>query len=91
MAFVWSFWYIVVAVLAIGIIACIVCFVMMDKKDKLIISDFVKKNSETASAEPQTSNAPVNAEPVVVESATEVKAEVLEEKVESESAPENKE
>ena len=94
MAIVWSNWYIVMAVLAIGVIACIVVFVLMDKKDKLIISDFVKKNKESTSTAPAESAKPAqveSVEEVKAEPVVESKAEVAEEKVESQSEPENKE
>lgn len=44
MFFVYSSWYIVLAVLAVAIVALIVTFVMMDKKDRQIINEFVEKN-----------------------------------------------
>lgn len=44
MFFVYSSWYIVLAVLAVAIVALIVAFVMMDKKDRRIIKEFVEKN-----------------------------------------------
>lgn len=44
MFFVYSSWYIVLAVLAVAIVALIVTFVMMDKKDRQIIKEFVEKN-----------------------------------------------
>ena len=45
MAFVFSFWYIVMAVLAVGVVACIMVFFNMDKKDKEIIDNFVKESA----------------------------------------------
>jgi len=42
MTFVYSHWYIVMAVLLIAIVALIVTFVLMDKKDKVLIDEFVK-------------------------------------------------
>lgn len=45
MAFVFSFWYIVMALLAIGVVACILVFFKMDKKDKEIIDNFVKESA----------------------------------------------
>lgn len=44
MFFVYSSWYIVLSVLAVAIVALIVTFVMMDKKDRQIIKEFVEKN-----------------------------------------------
>ena len=48
MKFVYSNWYIVIGVLLVLIVASIVAFVLMDKKDRELIQDFVKKNSEPA-------------------------------------------
>ena len=44
MAFVFSFWYIVALILVAGIIASIVVFLKMDKKDKVLIEEFIKQN-----------------------------------------------
>lgn len=44
MFFVYSSWYIVLAVLAVAIVGLIVTFVMMDKKDRQIIKEFVEAN-----------------------------------------------
>lgn len=46
MVFVWSYWYIVLAILAIGAIGCVIAFVMMDKKDRQLMHDFVKQNTQ---------------------------------------------
>jgi len=51
MEFVFSFWYIVMAVLVVCIAACITVFVMMDKKDKVLIDEFVKNASTEQKAE----------------------------------------
>ena len=54
MKFVYSNWYIVIAVLVVLIVASIVAFVLMDKKDKQLIQDFVNMNKEEpASSEPK--------------------------------------
>lgn len=54
MKFVYSNWYIVVAILLVLIVASIVTFVLMDKKDRQLIQDFVNKNKvESAPAEPK--------------------------------------
>lgn len=45
MTFVFSFWYIVLALLVAGIVACVVLFVKMDKKDQVLINDFLKSNA----------------------------------------------
>ena len=38
MIFVWSFWWIVIAILVLGIIGTAVAFIMMDKKDAVLIN-----------------------------------------------------
>lgn len=45
MAFVFSSWYIVMLLLVAGIAACLVVFFKMDKKDKVIIDQFVKDSA----------------------------------------------
>ena len=42
MIFVWSVWWIVIAILVVGIIGTAVAFIMMDKKDAVLIDDFKK-------------------------------------------------
>jgi len=61
MKFVYSNWYIVLALLVVGIVACVVAVIKMDKKDKVIISEFVKQANEAAEAEAK------KAEPVTAE------------------------
>ena len=53
MYFVWSSWYIVIAVLLVAIAALITLIVLMDKQDKVIIEEFANSNSapEAAQAE----------------------------------------
>ena len=81
MVFVWSYWYIVLAILLIGAIGCVVAFILMDKKDREIISSFVKDNSQ-----PVEEKKP---EKIVVSVAPkEEEAPAVEEKIES---TENKE
>ena len=46
MTFVFSFWYIVIAVLVLGIAGCVTGFILMDKKDRIIIKEFVDSSSE---------------------------------------------
>ena len=41
MKFVYSNWYIVMALLVVAIIALVVVFIKMDKKDRVIIKEFV--------------------------------------------------
>lgn len=43
MRFVFSGWIIVLIVLVLAIVGAVVAFVMMDKKDKVIINDFLKE------------------------------------------------
>ena len=71
MKFVYSNWYIVMAVLLVLIAACIVAFVLMDKKDKELIKGFVDKNKVDATA-------PTPAEPVAEESKAEPVEEIKE-------------
>ena len=42
MAFVFSTWYIIVALLVVGIIACLGIFFKMDKKDVVLIEKFIQ-------------------------------------------------
>ena len=46
MIFVYSQWYIVMALLVAAIVSLIVVFIKMDKKDRVLISDFVKSMQE---------------------------------------------
>ncbi len=46
MTFVFSFWYIVMAFLVIGIAGCIAGFILMDQKDKALIKEFVESSNE---------------------------------------------
>ena len=46
MAFVFSPWYFVMIALVVGIIACLVVFFRMDKKDKEIIKDFLEESQK---------------------------------------------
>lgn len=48
MTFVFSFWYIVLILLLIGVVLSIVFFIRMDKKDEALIADFVKNSTEPA-------------------------------------------
>jgi len=52
MAFVYTFWYIVMILLVAGIVACLTVFFKMDKKDKVLIDEFIKQ-----SAQPNDANA----------------------------------
>lgn len=48
MAFVWSVWYLVLLFLVAAVVGLIVAFIMMDKQDKVLISNFIKENSAPA-------------------------------------------
>jgi len=55
MTFVYSNWYIVMAVLIVAIVALIVTFILMDKKDRVLINEFVKSmqaNSNDSTEKP---------------------------------------
>ena len=52
MIFVWSFWWIVIAILVLGIIGTAVAFIMMDKKDAVLIDDFKKAHMPATDSEP---------------------------------------
>ena len=65
MFFVWSWWYLVIALLISGIVAMAVVLVKMNKKDIQIIEDFQKENaveeaptenSTAAETKPETNN-----------------------------------
>lgn len=57
MIFVWSFWWIVIAILVLGIIGTAVAFIMMDKKDAVLIDDFKKAHMPTTDSEPDVETA----------------------------------
>ena len=44
MAFVFTSWYFVILALVAGIVASLIIFLKMDKKDKALIDEFVKEN-----------------------------------------------
>ncbi len=59
MTFVFTSWYIVLAALLVAVIGCIVAFVLMDKKDKVIINEFVNEankgsQKQEVEAQPET-------------------------------------
>ena len=58
MAFVFSWWYIVMAVLVVGIVACMVVFFRMDKKDTLLIKEFIQDSQKPASEAAQKAEEP---------------------------------
>ena len=49
MFWVYSSWYIVLAILIVAVIALIIAFFKMDKKDRILIQEFIAKNSEEQS------------------------------------------
>lgn len=53
MAFVFSAWYIVAAILVVGIATCLFLFFKMDRKDKVIINKFLS-DSQNQEAEETT-------------------------------------
>lgn len=54
MAFVWSSWYIVMILLVAGIAACLTVFFFMDKKDKVLLDNFVKDASQEQAEQEKT-------------------------------------
>ena len=58
MAFVFTAWYFVLIALVAGIAACLVVFFKMDKKDRVMIEEFVKEAQ--AQAQPAEPVAEVN-------------------------------
>ncbi len=46
MYFVWSWWYLVLLFLVAGIVAMSVVFFKMDKKDRVLMKEFVEASSE---------------------------------------------
>lgn len=62
MTFIFSVWYIVALVLLLGVVASIVVFVLMNKKDKELINQFVKSSGETAPVEETVKEAEVKEE-----------------------------
>ncbi len=67
MTFVWTPWYIVMALCVVGIVVSLVFFFRMDKKDRIIIDKFLK-DSEVQNADVQDVQ---SAEKTVVEEKTE--------------------
>lgn len=46
MIFVFSFWIIVALILAMGVAACLIVFFKMDKKDSVLIKEFVESQTQ---------------------------------------------
>lgn len=53
MFFVWSWWFLVVAVLLIGIVALSIVLVKMNKKDVALIEEFQQANAVVEEVEPE--------------------------------------
>lgn len=45
MTFVFSFWYIILALLIAGVVASILIFIKMDQKDRVLIDNFIKEST----------------------------------------------
>ena len=65
MAFVFSPWYFVMIALVVGIIACLVVFFRMDKKDKEIIKDFLEESQKQVEEEPSKESSDSQEKPKV--------------------------
>jgi len=53
MTFVYSNWYIVMAIVAVAIAGLVTAFILMDKKDTVLIDEFIKSNAaQEPAAEP---------------------------------------
>lgn len=57
MYFVYTNWYIVMAILVVAIIGLIITFILMDKKDKALIQEFVENSQSQVVAEKENDNA----------------------------------
>ena len=57
MYFVYTNWYIVMAILVVAIIGLIVTFILMDKKDKALIQEFVENSQSQVVTEKENDNA----------------------------------
>lgn len=57
MYFVYTNWYIVMAILVVAIIGLIVTFILMDKKDRALIQEFVENSQSQVVAEKENDNA----------------------------------
>lgn len=54
MSFVFTTWYFIMLILVAGIVASLVIFFKMDKKDKIMIEQFVKDSQAQEQTKPQT-------------------------------------
>lgn len=57
MYFVYTNWYIVMAILVVAIIGLIVTFILMDKKDRALIQEFVENSQSQVVAEKENDSA----------------------------------
>lgn len=57
MYFVYTNWYIVMAILVVAIIGLIITFILMDKKDRALIQEFVENSQSQVVAEKENDNA----------------------------------
>ena len=53
MSFVFSFWYFVIIALIAGIVACLVIFFKMDKKDSVLIDAFINSQQQANTEQPK--------------------------------------
>jgi hypothetical protein len=53
MVFVFSVWYIIAAILFVGIIASLFIFFKMDKKDRILLDKFVEEQTKLAEQQEQ--------------------------------------
>lgn len=52
MSFVFTFWYFVIIALVAAIAACLLIFFKMDKKDRVMIDEFIKNSQVQNEAQP---------------------------------------
>lgn len=57
MYFVYTNWYIVMAILVVAIIGLIITFILMDKKDRALIQEFVENSQSQVVAEKENDSA----------------------------------
>lgn len=57
MSFVFSYWYIVIAICAVLAIGCVVAFIMMDKQDRVMLDEFVA-NAQKQAEQPAKTEQP---------------------------------
>lgn len=62
MAVVFSFWYIIAILLVAGIVAAMVVFFKMDKKDKILIDEFIKSQQPAEEVKTEEASKPAKEE-----------------------------